>query len=1330
VLPLLVLLLLARPAAAVELFDGRVQIHGFLEAEVRAISRNYSEQIDLTQWYWVGNLELEWDIAPDGFGPIDLMGAYVRIEARYDCVWSGGCGVFPSVNTYGNDAARLPDRLADARLSGIVGTLEPTAVETDSGTRNFSDKRRRLRIPLGQASPWYAFDDRLARPVPNRNLVGGSWNAPAIGDLFYSLPGLDPTATNPDGSPSSVDDLGNPIPDPGAGNDDVSGCATGASSPYPCRYAGAYVIERFADYRFGMKQTPGPFAGNGTIAFGPWRPRDDIGAWGLLKDRVNPHDARELHPVMRARVGDGTDDLRPLRGTTTLPFRQRAFLPAATTDAEAAAAAVALGEGPSQAPLKLSRGLYYPTAAFQKALDDPRFGYWDQNFSQDQLAWNMGAAQQQTGPLREAYLDLETLTSRLFLRIGLQTIVWGKTEIFRSQDQFNPQDFGLASLPTLEESRIPLWALRAIYSLYDVGPLEDVRLEGAVVFDRFQPVDIGRCGEPYAPQQACALSAGYHAHGLTGTGVAGEFRPRPAWSDATSIEFGGRIEWRWQRFSFSLTDFYGYSDFPHPEYLNTWERNVDPGSGRPRRAGARGPCSAGDEPACLGGLIAGELAGDPAAALWPGLARPGGTPTDEDPFPTSFDTLENHHGNQQLFATICATTLGLSATIPDSCAFNLFNSPEVEGSLPGGFAGALPTAAVANTAMLTGLGFADRAGVNNPAVNQSLQGKFAFFTLSRFETDGDRLEGSATDPARADEDRMPLATLHANRNGGAGNWVDGFPALPVRANVFPVVGEQFADAWRFVGLDPALTDPQEALLGCGNYWGTDCDIHGVDVFNAEGSVLAQSWPGFEGAGGADWDAYDGALAQPGTIFFDGGPVCTRYDPAQDATALLPGCRGANGVAIVYAPGASQVVVTFDPGYRVDVDGCVFAPTVQPGEGRFAGEVFDVVGRYPDGGAVDLSTCVAVPGQPPNVIETLYHPLAGCIRNGADDRNPGACILQDDNNITTRDFDADFLEGNAQVFRNEMAAVSWNFLMVLVASSVPSNRRSFTNDPDCEPEPNALDPDLCSDRPPRFDEFDVNAPSRKDGCSYRKPFLCKGVRGFFALTGAQRATRRAGGNPRYGRRDFIWHGGAVATLNYARRNVLGMSTDFAEDRTKTNWGVEFSWIDRVPMVDNDEFDGLTDTEHFNLAISVDRPTFIRFLNPSRTFFFNAQLFLNVISGWRSSFAANGPVLARTTFGASTGYWQDRLLPSLVWAHDWNSISGALIPTMTYRITQSFSVQIGLAVFYGRVQTKTAALVPIGAPSAGAGVGSQQSYVEDGLSSVRDRDEVFMRVRYTF
>jgi hypothetical protein len=44
-----------------------------------------------------------------------------------------------------------------------------------------------------------------------------------------------------------------------------------------------------------------------------------------------------------------------------------------------------------------------------------------------------------------------------------------------------------------------------------------------------------------------------------------------------------------------------------------------------------------------------------------------------------------------------------------------------------------------------------------------------------------------------------------------------------------------------------LTPEEEALLGCGPYWGTDCETDGIDLTRADMSVLLQSWPGFDGA---------------------------------------------------------------------------------------------------------------------------------------------------------------------------------------------------------------------------------------------------------------------------------------------------------------------------------------------------------------------------------------------------------------------------------------------------------------------------------------------------
>jgi len=1263
------LTLLAGPGAAVELLDGDVQIHGFVETQVRGIARDFDvgDGLDLTQWYWVANLELEWDVAPDGFGPFDSVGAYARFEVRYDCVWTRACGLFPSANTYGDHAAHLPERLSDARRNGFIGVIEPT----DVGGVNRSDKRRRIGTPLGQGGDEFA-SGPLARPVPNADDPGRFWQLPSLGDFFFSVPGYDP---------DGVDGNRDPLPQLGLRDDDVSGCLTGSTSPLPCRYPGAYVAENFLDHRFGMAAQPGNVGGNGFRLHGPWRPKDKIVGWGALRDRVNPYDPTQTHPVLRAFDGS------PLAGQGALPFRPAAAAPA---DANGDGRIDALDEaGPF-----VSRGLYYPNAGLLRALGDPDFDQRGVNFGQSRLAWNQGRSQEQTRELKEAYLDLEMLDHRLWVRAGRQTIVWGKTELFRSQDQFNPQDLGLSSLPTLEESRVPLWSGRAIYSLYDVGALEDVRLEGAVIFDRFLPTDLGRCGEPYAPPQACDLSAGLFAHGIAGVGLAGGFEPRDPWDDTADLEGGIRAEWRWGRFSFSLSDFYGYEDFPHVRLLFAYERNVDPTSGRPRRAGATGPCVEGNEPACLGGVVAGDVPGDPAETTYPGLARP---PAD--------DVLRNHPANQQLFAAICGSTLTALASLPEACALNVWNSQE--DAIPGD--AITPTFAQAFAVMLAGHGRVERieAGANPLLVPAN--GKQVWLTNARL--DSDRSPPLVPSPAGTGEDVVPLVPLHFNTNVDPDTGVpyDGVRFAGDRAAAFPDATTR--GIWTFVGLDVALTVEQDALLGCGDYWGTDCDAFGFDVLNAEGSAVLQSFPGVEGTEGSDWDTYAGGRRQPGTIGFDGGPWCTRFVPS-GGTLVLPGCRGALSHELDAA--ASELVVTFQSGYDPRIDGCVFAPTVGGN---------DVVGRYPDGSPVDLSPCVAGPGA---IIRTLYHPFAGCLSD-SELSMPGASC-----DVSERDYDAEFLGlvpgRSAQVFRSEMAALSWNFMMVLVGASTPPDKLGGGPAP-CDPA-GPKEPDGCSDRAPRFDEFDANDPERVDGCSFRKPFLCKNVHAFLMATAAGRNTLRAGGNPRYGRRDFAWHGGASVALDHVRRNVLGFSMDWAEDTTLTNWSVEVTWVDRAFRLDADEPGLVAETDLYNLSISVDRPTFIRFLNPSRTFFMNSQLFVQYVGDYHKSFLDNGPVNTRMTFAVSTGYHQDRLLPSFLVAHDFPSDSGALITSLTYRYTENFSATVGLAAFYGRVQTKDAPLTGLTGPPGGAGAGSQRSYVENGLTSVRNRDEVFLRIRYTF
>ncbi|HEM45707.1 MAG TPA: hypothetical protein ENO23_01550, partial [Alphaproteobacteria bacterium] len=97
--------------SAFEAIDGRLQAHGYYEMQLRTISKNFNDQWDMTQWYNIFNVELELDIVQETHGPLDLMSAFVRVEARYDCIYSRGCGVVRGVDVFGDRARRLPNRL-------------------------------------------------------------------------------------------------------------------------------------------------------------------------------------------------------------------------------------------------------------------------------------------------------------------------------------------------------------------------------------------------------------------------------------------------------------------------------------------------------------------------------------------------------------------------------------------------------------------------------------------------------------------------------------------------------------------------------------------------------------------------------------------------------------------------------------------------------------------------------------------------------------------------------------------------------------------------------------------------------------------------------------------------------------------------------------------------------------------------------------------------------------------------------------------------------------------------------------------------------------------
>jgi hypothetical protein len=117
--------------------DGRLQVHGFGENVLRVVSNDFDDDWDVWQWQWILNIETELDIAPNGWGPFSAISAFARVEARYDCIWSRGCSIFPSMDAFGDRVHKLPYYKTNARESEFTATTfgDPTATRVHRSGR-------------------------------------------------------------------------------------------------------------------------------------------------------------------------------------------------------------------------------------------------------------------------------------------------------------------------------------------------------------------------------------------------------------------------------------------------------------------------------------------------------------------------------------------------------------------------------------------------------------------------------------------------------------------------------------------------------------------------------------------------------------------------------------------------------------------------------------------------------------------------------------------------------------------------------------------------------------------------------------------------------------------------------------------------------------------------------------------------------------------------------------------------------------------------------------------------------------------------------------------
>jgi hypothetical protein len=465
------------------------------------------------------------------------------------------------------------------------------------------------------------------------------------------------------------------------------------------------------------------------------------------------------------------------------------------------------------------------------------------------------------------------------------------------------------------------------------------------------------------------------------------------------------------------------------------------------------------------------------------------------------------------------------------------------------------------------------------------------------------------------------------------------------------------------------TPEQEALWGCGDFYTISCDAQGFDLANMEASVTLQSFTWFEGTFfETSWDTARADLPQPGTV-----------------DAVLEGDGAFAGNVDLSRRDAKKHgihlgdVTTGSVGVRYEDDNGVD----DDGDGRKKDLLIVPGARYDEVAFGPALAALALAGGAPSRYLQAHF----------DQYDPAV-----DGTVGTR-----IHPFTGQVWASEMAIASWNFLMLaagLGAADSPASRYTL----------------------------DRSQPLAIGRCSFRQPQYCSFVSGLNAQARLTHSSIKAGGNNKFGRRNLVWQSVGDLALMYEKRNILGFSMDFAEDTTKSSWGVEFTHINDALSQDNGEYDGLKEVDEFNLTLSVDRPTFINFLNANRTFFINSQLFTSYLRGYENTMLRDGPWTFLLLLNMNTGYFQDRFLVSSAIVYDFRSNSGAFLPSVQYRFTENFSLTLGAAVLAGHWERREMGINQFSAQSENAL--DDTIFVENGISPARDLDNFFIRLRYTY
>ncbi len=227
------------------------------------------------------------------------------------------------------------------------------------------------------------------------------------------------------------------------------------------------------------------------------------------------------------------------------------------------------------------------------------------------------------------------------------------------------------------------------------------------------------------------------------------------------------------------------------------------------------------------------------------------------------------------------------------------------------------------------------------------------------------------------------------------------------------------------------------------------------------------------------------------------------------------------------------------------------------------------------------------------------------------------------------------------------------------------------------------------------------PSLRGGIPSQNPFVGPGAANPFDPTDTFGAERVRPGAPAF-------------DIHFPRVLLVGTSADFYIDYIKSAFRVEFAWTEGEEFADTSQSRLFSESDVLRWVVGWDRPTYIRFLNPNRTFLLSAQIFgqhlldhERFMNPANASRIAAGVAQIQTAPAASvvnpTGgmigfqdwdhnfigtfliqgfYANDRIQPRLITAYDVRAKAGVVGPAVDWLINDNWRLTFGANIKFGR------------------------------------------------